>query len=98
MLAHNQVWGIFLEEMSPAARRRSKNGLKIHLSQGFRSGRIILMSTQIWTTEICMPRSAAEVPFQSPLVILPLTGGGGGGGGGGSGMGRASLNGQDWGT
>jgi hypothetical protein len=87
-LAHNQVWGIFLEEMYPATRRGSKNGLKIHLSQGFRSGRIILMSTQIWTTKICAPRSTAEVPFQIPLVVLPLLEGGGV-----SGMGCTSLNG-----
>jgi hypothetical protein len=29
---------------------------------------------------ICVPRSMARVPFQTPVVILPLTSGGGGGG------------------
>jgi hypothetical protein len=40
---------------------------------------------QIWTARVHPSKSTIEVPFRSPLAVLPLAGGGG------SGIGRATL-------
>jgi hypothetical protein len=53
--------------MSLVARRRSKNGLKIHLSQGFRSGGIIFnenteLDDRDLRAQICGLGSISEPP------------------------------------
>jgi hypothetical protein len=82
MLAHNHVWGTFLKEASPWAK---KEIWKTHFSRSLKGGRVILVSRQFWMAKICPPRSPTEVSFWSPLAILPLTEGGG------SGIGHTSL-------
>jgi hypothetical protein len=74
MLAHNHVWGDFLKEASPWAKKEIQ---KTHFSQSLEGGHVILASRHFWKAKICLPRSMVKVSFQSPLAILPLMEGGG---------------------